>query len=268
MQPLFLIFLFIVGACLGSFSCCQARRLRFKDLESTHPNLGKRSVCLHCQQSIKWYDNLPLFSWLFLRGRCRHCRTKIGLLEPVSEFGFALSFLMYGIHFDFLSSGPLEWAIFLLSLLLICLLGFLAIYDSAYSELPTLVIISSIICAILILILKQVNTFQFFGWDASLILSPLFSVIILAGTYLSLYLVSKGRWVGDGDWLLGLSLGLALANPWLALLVLCLANLLACLTALPFYRHLKPRTRIPLGPFLVAAFIIIYSFQNFFLNLI
>lgn len=230
--------------------------------------LGKRSTCFRCAKPLKWYDNLPLISWFILRGRCRHCRARIGFLEPASEFGLAFAFLFLGLNFSPLTATPLDWVIFLFSLLLICLLGFLAIYDSAYSELPTLVLTISIICAIIILTLRTWASFLIVGWTQSLILEPLFSVIILAGTYLGLYLISQGRWVGDGDWLLGLALALALASPWLALLVLCLANLLACLAMLPFHQHLKPRTRIPLGPFLVAAFVVIYSFQNFFLNLI
>ena len=324
MYTLFLIILFILGACLGSFLCCQARRLRFRS-ENQSPKttstkktkgnyrLGSRSICLKCGHTLHWYDNIPLVSWFILRGRCRHCHQPIGWLELVSEFGLAFAFLIFGIGFSVAQgfafdpsftltasfNSALIWGLFLLSLLLICFLGFLAIYDAAYGELPTLILILSIILAAAILLLKQLNPFLVHGFTPTLILEPLGAVALLGGLYLFLYLVSKGQWVGDGDWLLGLALGLALATPWLALVNLFLANLLACLVMIPILLHqrtvnttksvsataqtsqntkIKSRlvkrgnrgshhlaaTRVPLGPFLIIAFVIVYSFSDFF----
>ena len=275
--------LFVLGACFGSFLCCQARRLRIKELATETSqksssntkkskktgkranSLGSRSVCLHCKKQIKWYDNIPLVSWLVLRGKCRFCHRKIGLLEPLSELGLALAFLLTGLNFDPLTSNLLAWLSFLLSVIFVCLLGFLAIYDGAYSELPTIILLSSIVCAVALTIVNQTQLYLNSTWTPDLLLVILGSVAILGGTYLVLYLISKGKWVGDGDWLLGIALGTALANPWLALINLCLANFLACLVTLPKYRK---NLKVPLGPFLIIAFIVVYSFQNFFLNLL
>lgn len=274
MRALILVFLFVLGACIGSFLCCQVRRIHYRELHPSQKHLGNRSICLKCRHTLKWYDNIPLLSWFTLAGKCRYCHAKIGFLEPLSELALALAFLLLGLNFNFATASPLNWAIFLLSLLLVSILGFLAIYDAGSSELPTLGLIFSIICAAIILFLKQYSVFQLFGWNPSLIVDPLVSVIILSGVYLAFYLISKGKWVGDGDWILGLALGLAHISPWLSLLTLCLANLLACLIMIPLLysskksRSLKPHTRIPLGPFLVAAFVIIYSCQNFFLKLL
>lgn len=266
--------LFVLGACFGSFLCCQARRLHLKEKQSKK-RLGKRSICFSCGKKISWFDNLPILSWLFLRGKCRHCRAKIGLLEFLVEIAVALAFLFVGLNFNSASTDPLAWTELITTLALTVLLAFLAIYDAAYGELPTFALILSIIFAALLLALKQIITFQISGWSPDLVLNPIFAVLILAGTYLTLYLISKGNWVGDGDWLLSLALALALAQPWLALLTLCLANLLACLTMVPLIYHQKSRqtpqisrAHIPLGPFLVTAFVVIYSAQDFFLNLL
>lgn len=317
MFALYLIILFVLGACLGSFLCCQARRLRLRSekpaakasasQKSTGKHkLGSRSVCLDCGHTIHWYDNIPLVSWFILRGRCRHCHRPIGWLEPVSEFGMAFAFLIFGIGFSVSQNFAFDasftfaanfnsisiWGYFLLSLLLICLLGFLAIYDAAYGELPTLILIFSILLSAAILIIKQTNFYLENGFTPALILEPLGAIVLLGGLYLMLYLISKGRWVGDGDWLLGLALGLALATPWLALLNLFLANLVACLVMIPILLHqrtenvtsnvlaaakipkkakVKSRktnrlasTQVPLGPFLIIAFVVIYSFSDFF----
>ena len=69
--------------------------------------------------------------------------------------------------------------------------------------------------------------------------------------------------MGDGDWLLGTALGLALASPWLSLITLFLANVLACLVMAPVV-HKNKRKKIYFGPFMVIAFIITLTFADFF----
>ena len=104
------IALFIFGAIFGSFTACQARRLRIRELQhkkstrtnhtSTHAeSLPARSICLHCHHQLAWYDNIPIISWLLLRGRCRHCHKKIGKMEFFSEIGLALVFVITGLTF-------------------------------------------------------------------------------------------------------------------------------------------------------------------------
>ncbi len=264
MEVLFLILLFILGACFGSFLCCQVRRLHH-DTKKGSKSLGSRSVCLHCHYQLKWYDNIPLFSWLFLRGKCRKCHTKIGNAEILSELLLALSWLALGTTLNPLSSDPLAWATFLTTLVFSLPLAFLAIYDGLYGELPVRYLTISVLCAIIILALKEWALFASSAFSPELIWKPLLSVLILGGLYLLLYGLSHGKWVGDGDWLLGLALGLALYDPWLALITLFVTNFLACLVALP---RLKKTQKIYLGPFMVLAFIVVTTFANFLTNLI
>ena len=251
MQIVFLVMMFILGACFGSFLCCQARRLRLK--ETGKKKLGARSVCLHCKKPLKWYENIPLFSWLFLKGKCSKCHKKIGIAEFLSELLMALAFLGISANFNVTSSSPLQWGVFISTLALILSLGFLAIYDGLYGELPSFALFIAIILGVLILVFKELNR--------PIIYEPICSVLILGGLYLLLYLISKGKWVGDGDWLLGVAIGLALANPWLALVTLFLSNFIACLVMLPFMK--KGNHRIHFGPFLVIAFVITLSFTTF-----
>ncbi len=273
-MALFLILLFILGACFGSFLCCQARRLHLWSTKSTtakksakKKNLGSRSVCLSCHRQLKWYENIPIFSWLFLRGKCKSCGQKIGIAELFSELGLAIAFLAIGttINLDF--TTPLTWFIFSFMLLLILTLSFLAIYDGLYGELPVFALIIAIILAIAIFILKTISTLAIQQFSPELIYKPILSVFILGGLYLILYLISKGKWVGDGDWLLGLALGLALVEPWLALLTLFFSNTIACLVMLPILKG-KKRFKIHFGPFLVIAFVIVCTFSSFFMSLI
>ena len=269
MQTLFLIMLFVIGSAIGSFLCCQARRLRLRTSRSGKGKaaLGSRSVCLHCHYQLRWYDNIPLVSWLLLRGKCRKCHASIGIAEPLSELGMGLSLLAIGTTIDIATAPALSWGIFVVAALFTFVLGFLAIYDGLYGELPTMCLTISIICAILLLTLREWASLSITPFSTENILYPLGSVLVLGGLYLLLYLVSKGKWVGDGDWLLGTAIGLALGSPWLALIALFITNMSACIVTIPFLKahHTK---KIYLGPFIVLAFVITFTFADFFTSLL
>ena len=269
MKILFPAALFVLGSCFGSFLCCQARRLHYRQTKKRKDDkkLSSRSVCLHCNYQLKWYDNIPILSWLFLRGKCRKCHKKIGIAELLSELGLGLAFLALGTTLDCAAASTLDWAIFCATLVLTTFLGFLAIYDGLYGELPMLFLTLSIICAIIILCLKEWLILSNSSFSPENILDPAASVAILGGLYLLLYLISKGKWVGDGDWILGTIIGLALMSPWLALNALFVANVSACLVMAPFVKRTK-NSKIHFGPFMVIAFVITLVFADFFYSII
>ncbi len=93
----FLIFIF--GLCIGSFlNVCIYRLPKSKSI--VHP----RSMCPHCGALIRSYDNIPILSYLALKGKCRHCETSISFRYPVIELMsgiFAVGvFLKYGLTFE------------------------------------------------------------------------------------------------------------------------------------------------------------------------
>lgn len=259
MLVVFYIFAFVFGCCLGSFLCCQARRLRLK--EKGKKSLGKRSVCPFCKHKLGWYENIPIVSWLIQKGKCRKCGKKIGAAEILSELFTGLAVLgltmsSFKTADDIASSSFFVWAVFATTLLLILSLIFSAIYDGLYGELPRICLIFSAICAIIIAILKLWNFFSVAGefyWQP--ILELIGATMILGGIYLVLYLVSKGKWVGDGDWILGAIIAMALGTPWLALVTLFVSNFSACIIMYPKVLKKKNHT-IYFGPFLVFAFIL------------
>ncbi len=265
MQIIFSVFLFILGACFGSFLCCQARRLKLKTQKSK--KLGSRSVCLHCHAKLKWQDNIPIISWLILKGKCRKCHKKIGIAEFLSELLVALAFLLLSIDFNIATATIIEWLTFTIILLLTLSLSFLAIYDGLYGKLPNFALVISLIFAAVILALKEYAILSNRGFSPELIWQPLLSISILGGLYLLLYFISHGKWVGNGDWILGVIIGLAIFYPWLALLILFFANLFACLIMFKKTRNHKNH-KIHFGPFFVAAFIIVYTFSNLFLSMV
>jgi leader peptidase (prepilin peptidase)/N-methyltransferase len=85
MNPAFAVLAFAPGLAVGSFLNVVAARVPL------HRSLMRPgSSCMSCSKPIAWYDNIPLVSFLVLRGRCRHCGTRIGLVYPAVELVSAL----------------------------------------------------------------------------------------------------------------------------------------------------------------------------------
>lgn len=269
---LVLVMMFMLGAVFGSFACCQAWRWRYHVLRKKE--LGQWSVCLHCKKRIKWYDNIPIISWLVLRGRCRFCHEKIGVADFLSEISLAVAFFMLSwaylvpilenwnvlvLHPEFLA---LRLAIFIITLLLLVVLMVLAVYDAKWGELPTVLLFLAIIIGAIVWVLEMYELSLMDDGDVvSGLWSSLGAVMILSGTCFVIYKASKEKLMGSGDWLLALALALPLANWWLALWTIFLANLLGDVIVLP--AALKSgNNKVHFGPFLVAAFVIVLVLGN------
>ncbi len=244
-EAVFYVMLFVMGAMSGSFLCCQARRLRVRELRQK--SLGKWSVCMNCKKRLKWYENVPIVSWLALRGRCAKCGGKIGVAEFLAEVLTAAVFVLVGLKFDPASAGVLEWARLVFRLMFASILMFLAIYDGLYGELPSTVLTFLVMCAIMIVILEQ--------WSLVSVGLALLAGVIFGGLYLVLYLVSHGKWVGDGDWVMAGAIGLALMRPFAALVAIAIANAAACVVMAPIVAKKKDH-KIYFGPFLMVGYVV------------
>src|ERR1039458_1780926 len=93
---LFDIFIFILGTMTGSFlNVCIVRLPLEKSI------VFPGSHCVACRAPIKWYDNIPLISWIVLGGRCRACKEKISFRYWLVEFLTGVTFLIFYRHFGF-----------------------------------------------------------------------------------------------------------------------------------------------------------------------
>ncbi len=267
MNVFLLVFLFILGAVLGSFVCCQVQRMRL--MEKKKKKLGKRSVCLSCGYQLRWYDNIPIVSWILLRGTCRKCGKKIGLAEFLSELLMGISFVMIGLSFgDLTLLVWTDWIYLVCVLIFVVILGFLAIYDGKWGELPQKILVLSVIFGVILYTVKMINTFLI-GNSVNLesaLLSLFGGIGILAGVYFLLYFFSKGKLVGDGDWILGLAISLCLGEWWLSLITISLANILALCVILPDVK-IKKNKKIFFGPWMIFAFTLVFIFREFFSSL-
>lgn len=277
--------LILFGLCLGSFAGALVWRLRAKQLkqdmvfgekvnadECKHLDkltkssvFNDRSRCLSCGYVLKWYDLLPLVSWIILRGKCRKCHKPIGFLEPLVELGVAIFFVLSYAFWPYKLDDGLEIARLVLWLIASVPLAISFIYDAKWSLLDrrinyTLIIIG--ICSAMLLIIGAPNKLES-------LFSIIGSVLILSGLYYGLYKVSSGKWVGDGDSVLGLGLALLLADWKLAFVALFSANLVGCIIVLPamLMKKIKRDSRVPFGPLLILGFIVAGLAGNYLINI-
>src|SRR5579872_841313 len=113
----YIIFLFAIGACIGSFLNVVVYRLpRGMSL------ISPPSHCPKCEARLAWYDNIPVFGWIFLRGKCRYCSEGISPRYPIIEAITGSFFSFYYIMFFVNRIGPpgeMTWPIYGLCMMLI-----------------------------------------------------------------------------------------------------------------------------------------------------
>ncbi len=113
-----IFFLFIMGLIFGSFANVCIYRMP-RDMSIMKP----ASHCTNCNNFIKWYDNIPIISYLFLRGKCRNCGAKISFIYPAIEFLCGLLFASMYFHFGF-SYVLMPFCLLAFSLLVITAIDF------------------------------------------------------------------------------------------------------------------------------------------------
>src|SRR5579863_4571556 len=120
-------FFFLFGIVIGSFlNVCISR------IPESVSIVTPGSRCPRCLQPIKPYDNIPVFSWLLLRGKCRNCALPISPMYPLVEFATGLVFVLTWYEFG-ISLLALKWLIFS------CLIIVLVVTDFRVRLLPDLV---------------------------------------------------------------------------------------------------------------------------------
>jgi len=253
MELIFYIFATLLGLIIGSFLNCLIWRLYKEE------SIGGRSYCPKCRKQIDWYDNIPLLSFLILRGKCRHCHKNISWQYPLVEFITALLFLLTFIK----EAGSPDLTLLILrDWFLIITLIIVFIYDFRWQLIPVNVLwVMSGAMAILNL---------FLGYS--------YLNIIIYGAagalfFLLQYLLTNKKGVGEGDIWFGLFLGIVFPSAAQLILVLlasyCLGSIIAL--SLVFVNKKELKSKIALGPFLALGALITLLYGepiiNWYLNL-
>lgn len=260
MDVAIIIILALMGAGLGSFACCQAWRIRKRDKSA-------RSHCMNCDYQLKWYDNIPIVSWLLLGGKCRKCRKKIGCAEIFAELItaalFALSYAFWPRKAGLEAGDAFVIAGFVVYLVQLVLFMIMAVYDAKWKEMPTLILIISGVVGFAYWALSLVETIAIGAFSTDILISTLGALLILPGFYYFMYKASKETWVGSGDAILCVPLALMLGNYWLAMFCLFGSNMIGSLVMVPVTAIKKEKhAMIPFGPFLIAGFLVVFFLQD------
>lgn len=243
------VYIFILGLLLGSFY--NVVGMRMSNNESI---VFPGSHCPKCNHKLKWYENIPLISYILLRGKCKGCHTNISVWYPAIELLTALLFLISYYTFGLTTELIISLIISsLVSIIFVTDINYMIILDSP------LVVSSIIILLTKLILISPQEAVQ--SLLSGILIFIIMYIIMLIGNYLF-----KTESLGGGDIKLSFIAGLVL-GPKLGIFYIVLAAFLA----FPYAIYITIRNKnnmIPFGPFLVTSILIIYLNYNFFLEFI
>ncbi len=235
----FLVFFF--GLILGSFLNSIVWRL----WDNIALFSRSRSMCVNCRQKLSWKENIPLLSWLVLKGRCAHCNKDISAYYPLVELGVAIFLTLVAYHY-FPISNFSEWNL-LRDFVFISFLVIIFVQDLRYQ-----VILSNVVW--IGAIFGLVVNISFLHYDFN---SLALGALIGGGFFGAQYLLSNGRWIGGGDVRMGVMMGVWLG--WQNIIVaIFLAYIVGAIFAifLLLTKKADRKTAIPFGTFLAFSTVI------------
>lgn len=241
MELFIFILVFVFGSAIGSFLNVLVDRL-----PRNESFLNSRSYCEKCKKKLGPFDLFPIFSFLFLRGRCRYCSAKIPrrlfLLEILTGTVFLYIFSLF-------AQNQFTLPAFVFYLILASSLIVIFFADSLHGIIPD---------EINVLLFVSAFIYKYF-YEGNLLLS-MFSGLALFVFFLGLLLITKGKGMGMGDVKLSFVVGFVLGFP--QSIVACYLAFLtggAISTILILWGKKKLRgDTIPFGPFLVAGGVLSY----------
>ena len=251
MDILYTICFFVLGTIMGSFYNVVGYRL---------PNgeslITPRSHCPRCNHELKWYELIPLLSFILQGGKCRKCREKVNIFYPCIELLtgilFSFAFYLFGFSYNFF-----------ITIIISSLLSIVLVSDINYLIIPDEVIIvfSCLLIVINVIMLGLDKTIWHFF--SGLVLFILMFFIMKLGNYLF-----KKESLGGADIKLMFLVGLII-DPLTGIFCIFLSSLLAL--PISTIKVLKDRDNvIPFGPFIIIALLLIIIFginSNTLLNI-
>ena len=221
---------------------------------------------MSCQRQLEWFEMIPVFSWIVLRGKCRTCHARISVQYPLVE-------ALTGIAFALLGASTLPLGAQLLGCAMAALLIAVAVYDLRNTIIPDT---WSYAFAALALISQVL-----FSPHSELSILTLLAGPIVALPLFALWLFSRGSWMGFGDVKLALGMGWLL-GPLYGIAAVFFAFVVGAVISVPLlffssqrwhriYERITPtgtsrkfalgftiKSEIPFGPFLVASTCIVW----------
>jgi leader peptidase (prepilin peptidase)/N-methyltransferase len=247
------IIVFIFGLVIGSFLNVLVYRLPL-EISIINP---KRSHCPNCNHQIKWFENIPLFSYIFLKGKCSNCKTTIPITYPIVELLSGLVsvalFLQVGLTLDFVIMLILFYNLIVLSFI-----------DFKYKAVPDYLLLSALLLAFI--------TFHF-DFQSALLFAGGF---ILLEFFITFYIqnikarivkdesLKEQKALGEGDIPIVAIIG-GILGIKLGLIAIFLSAFFAIIPAL-YMQLTKKDIETPFIPFLTLGLFISFFFQDILLD--
>jgi prepilin signal peptidase PulO-like enzyme (type II secretory pathway) len=255
--------IFVIGMIIGSFLNCVIWRSYCNESAAKG-----RSYCPKCRHQLAWFDLIPVLSFIFLKGRCRYCNDKISWQYPIVEITMGVFFVVAAEIF----SPGIFWGIFSfynlvrLAAYWIVLSSLMVIFvtDIRWYFIPDGAIVTGILAVLVLRVLDFGQIYYLlhrFDWE--MIAGPLSAGFFVFLFFLSIFLVSRGAWMGFGDvkysFLMGFLLG-----PADSLVGLFLSFFLGAILGLTLVLNKKKKisSEIPFGPFLVTGTLMAMFFST------
>ena len=243
-----IFFLFLLGLLVGSFLNVVIFRM-----ERGESFVGGRSRCLACGTELHWYDNIPLISFLCLRGKCRFCKTGLSWQYPLVELATGLLFATTSLVGQWYVGWLQVWVIALL-LVSVCFAILITVYDFRFSLIPEVFLWGINVSTFGYLLVHWVTGTKLPGVFLPDPVSALLGAILAGGFFFVLVFFSKETWMGWGDVWLGLWGGMLLGLPLVQVFVTFSFSLGAIVgLSLIFLRRKTLKTQIPFAPYILAA---------------
>ncbi len=237
-----LISVFILGTIIGSF--LNVLILRYNTGVSA---IRGRSFCFTCGKQLSWSELVPVFSFLFQKGRCRGCRSKISWQYPLVEVVTGLLFMLVFLF---------QPSILVLGFITSAVLLAIAVYDVKHKIIPTGLAVTFGILAV-----SNIFIYHLDHW-----LSFILGGIILAAPFWLICFLSKQTWMGYGDPKLILAIGWFLGPAYgtsAVVLAFWLGALWSVILLIASKQHwfgvsVGRKTEVPFAPFLILGFLIAF----------
>lgn len=217
--------------------------VRYKVLKSKSPKVLKsqeRSYCDYCGRQLRWFENVPIISWLTQGGKTRCCAKSLPVSYPIVEITMGILFL---INYELRISNYEFNVFFVLELVIITMLVFSAVFDFRYMILPDF-------STIILIVIAFAGVF----FDEKNVVPYLLAAVGAAGFLLFLHVITKGKGMGMGDVKYAVFMGLLL-GPEKTVLAFYVAFVSGAIVGLVLMavKKVKRKSVIPFGPFLILG---------------
>jgi len=260
--------IFVLGLAIGSF----INALVYRIVNKMSISRG-RSICPQCKHQLAWYDNVPVVSYLWLKGSCRYCLKPISIQYPIVELTTGAIFLAMtwkvGLGEITNYQLPITSVIALLAILFIsfCLI-LVALYDQKTTYVLSGYVYVGIVAALVYLLATYAGSWEV-GKVGLFLLPNGFAALVAMLPFALLYLVSKGAWMGAGDIEIAALLGFLLGWPnfLVALYFAFIVGSIWGLAKIYIFKNAGLKSEMPFAPFLIAGTVFAFIFSEQLINL-